>query len=140
MRVAGAILAAMLIGLGVQADPGASAEGPANDTEVIRPPAPNYPFLASFFGVPGRCEVHFDLHDGGRHTHVRAVYCSHQVFCAEAEMAVRNAIVRVVDVPGTLTPGSRYNIVYPIEFRMYGDDGAALPEPPFDLCDHGPVM
>jgi len=105
-------------------------DGPANDVEVIMPPAPDYPLLANLFGIEGYCEVRFNLIAGGKYVHVETAACTHPIFCEEAQNAIIRAQFRVIDVPGAKYPGERRNIVYPLSFQFEeGDRHWSTPVP-----------
>ena len=120
--------------MGQGADIGENTE--SHDVQVLRPPVPNYPFLAQLFGLEGICYVRFTVDELG-HTANHGTTCSKVIFCDAAEAAVFDALFAPKRIEGV--PMARDNIVYPLEFSLadYGPDGEILPEPAEEDRDWG---
>ncbi|MFN4186065.1 MAG: TonB family protein [Hyphomonas sp.] len=98
---------------------------PDMDARPVRPPIPVYPQGAAAASLSGYCDVRFSVDTRGRTSNIRP-YCSHPEFCASATAAMEEVRFMPARRDGMIV--ARDNVVYPLEYRIYGG-----PEPVFDL-------
>ncbi|KDA03031.1 energy transducer TonB [Hyphomonas oceanitis] len=95
------------------------------EAEVLEPPRPVFPLIASLLGVSGYCEVRFSVRDYGDTIKIEDAACTSPIFCDAAINAIMKTRYKVTDEEGTKVPGRRDNIVYPMSFLLNRD--AQLP-------------
>lgn len=110
-------MVALLVALMAPAQAETSGASEDREAQPIKPPRPVYPIDAARVGMPGICEVKFDVDTRGYTTRIDA-YCTHRAFCQSATDAVAGVKFEPKLVGGL--PSPRYNVVYPLEYNIGG--------------------
>lgn len=129
------IVFVMLLALAALPGAAASAQSGPPDKEAVPLviPQPVYPLVASYFKVPGYCEVKFSVHPSGYAVDVKPS-CSHRVFCKSAHDAMLPVRFEPAERKGKKV--KRKNVIYPLEFTykdQHWQGGELTP------CDTAPV-
>lgn len=90
---------------------------PDAEADPLRPPQPVYPRAAAEMGMPGYCDVRFDVDTLGRPSNIRPL-CSHPAFCESAATAMQAVRFKPARRDGRIVP--RRNVVYPLEYAIHG--------------------
>ncbi len=90
---------------------------PDGEAEPLHQPVPDYPFIATLFGVSAYCEVTFGVDEEG-YTFGLYPSCTNFLFCNAARRAINE--VRFKPKYENGRPEVRTNIVYPLVFVMHG--------------------
>lgn len=107
-----------------------------DEAQPLRPPTPSYPIEAAERGLPGHCDVQFDVDEHGVPENILP-RCTHPSFCESARTAMRDVRFRPRLENGV--PVARPNVVYPLTYMI---DGGPQPDtnPAFlRRCDLGAI-
>lgn len=111
---------------------GGAAFAQTREASPLNPPVPKYPYWAAFFGIEGHCDVRFNVDEDGYVFGVLAS-CSSRMFCHEANRTVSEVRFSPKLIDGV--PTVRFNVVYPLTFRLDGGVGPDADFSPLEPCE-----